>query len=341
MITKNENADRAKQAKISLDDYCKLRNIQLLHSRTIITILKKMLTEQEDCQDAAVRLLNMVPSTVVGLSPTKSNQIKSINLVALKENETESYRRLHRYITHLANGGKQRTDDNLLAANVFTKRSAVFGEAKKALSTAAHGGNKKEVIELCQQILKTREEIEKTWGLDKDTVTVQCIDNIKAILDISKAGESDHMLVRKLKGDSEQKRKSWQLGEGKWGTIEDLDMDVVNYVLHNSATPVGVSTESAVVAQNVNPFDEFKESTADGFLSRIEAAASIQDVGAILNVSPTALKVFAETLAPKFNLYRLPDSLRGVVLSLLRDRNRDAEKVKPTRMLFNSGVIEA
>ena len=160
-----------------------------------------------------------------------------------------------------------------------------------------------------------------------------------AVLETYKAGKSDHTLVRKLKGDSEQKRKAWQLGEGKWGTIEDLDMDVVNYVLHNGATPMGLTNIPAVVEETKNPFDEYMEWTTAGFLGRVETAANTQDVGAILGVPVTALSTFAEFLEPNFNLGQLPQTFRGVVLSLLRDRNRDAEKVKPTKMLFMA-VIE-
>jgi len=120
-------------------------------------------------------------------------------------------------------------------------------------------------------------------------------------------------------------------------------MGVVKYVLHNSDIPVELPTQSVVTAKrdNVNPFDEFRESTAAGFLDRVEAATSIQDIGAILGVSPIPLQAFAEILESNLNLDRLPENFRGLVLSLLLDRSRNAEKVKPTKMLFKAGVIEA
>ncbi|KAG9242952.1 hypothetical protein BJ878DRAFT_568906 [Calycina marina] len=203
-----------------------------------------MLMEQRGdpngCKEAVTRLLNLIPATI--------------------DNETWSYRRLHRYIVHLSNGGNNPPDDNLIASNVFTKRSAVFSMTKKALST-----------ELCQQIFKARGGIEKAWGLEKDTGTVQCIDNIKAVLEAYQADNHDHMLIRKSKGDSEQKRKPWQLGEGKYGTVQvSASAEDVCAVLGVSYSPSKIRTFAALFAPGFYADEHLLESFRRTVLSLLQ-----------------------------------------------------------------------
>jgi hypothetical protein len=347
VITNNEGTDTIKKRKASLDEYCKPRNIQLLHSRTIITILKMMLTEQDECEDVAKRLLDVIPATV--------------------KNETESYRRLHRYIEHLARGGQQRIDDNLLSANVFTKRSASFRNAKKALSDAASKADKENALKLCQEIMQERAAIEKCWGLNKDTVHVQNLPNIKALLEAYTSGtEVKPRLVAAIKGDSEQNRLAWQTGQGQDGEIEELDVTFMNQVLYgnprgyaslirhvpgagtvhvkkrgklkeledamkpNVLNSIGATTTleghapgaGSVTVKKRDEFEDFEGTMKLFILNSIRAAATVEDVSGILGIPPSAMIAFATILAPDTQLESLAESFKVVMLSLLRDRAR-------------------
>lgn len=327
MISKNEPSDLAQRKVATLKDYCKARNIQLLHSRTVITILKQMLTGQSQCQDAAVRLLEVIPSTV--------------------ENETESYRRLHRYIVHLAAGGKQRSHDNLLAANVFTKRSACFSKLKTELSNAVRTDNKDETVKLCLEILAERASIEKTWGLDENTVHMQGLAHIKDVLaalsqpsDDGKATNLEKALRMKALGDNEQKRVAWQIGKGQYGTIEALDEDVLNQVLYGKDKTETVPKD--VAADDPDTFmavqDEFElcaHLAKAGFVKSVQAVKSVQSICNMLEIPESSMRVFAKMLAPDFNLdEELASSFKTLVLSLVQDRNRDAKVVRPTEKLL-------
>jgi len=74
------------------------------------------------------------------------------------------------------------------------------------------------------------------------------------------------------------------------------------------------------------------------FLNHVRVVDSAQGVCGILGVPQTAMEAFAEMLAPEFKMERLPETFKKVVLMLLRDRNRDAEKMKPTARLFETFV---
>ena len=322
-MTKNEKTDTAALLLTSLAAYCAARNVQLLHSRTIVTALKKMLTEQADCKDVAARLLDIIPSVL--------------------ENETESYRRLHRYIEHLAAGGKQRVDDNLIIANVFTKRSAVFSKAKNSLAQAAGTGDKAKIIQICEEILKERASIEEVWGLGKDTVHIQGLPNIKKIMEAAQSEgdeEIDAKLVAAAKGDSEQKRQAWHIGNDQ---IEELEVSVLNHILYGNGNGEDhamsdAPAASTVVAKKQGEFEVFEGSMQVSFLNHVRVVDSAQGVCGILGVPQTAMEAFAEMLAPEFKMERLPETFKKVVLMLLRDRNRDAEKMKPTARLFETFV---
>ncbi|KAH8592190.1 hypothetical protein B0O99DRAFT_663354 [Bisporella sp. PMI_857] len=323
VITKNNTPNMAQLRLTSLEDHCKARNIQLLHSRTIITVLKRMLTEQEDCKDAASRLLSAVPAHV--------------------DNQTESYRRLYRYIVHLSSGGQKRADDNMIAANVFTKRSAVFSDAKKKLVNAASDGEKDKTIDICQQILKLRSDIEKEWSLNEEAVHIQGLAAIQEVLNSLLAGkELDKKLVGRLKGDGELRRSAWQIGDGKYGTIEELHEGVMEDILHGTknatSTPAaGPNSAATLTIASLSPFDEFKESTNAKFLEKVHTVANFGQVCGILNTPESALEAFAALLAPGFQSEELPGNFSALVLQLLRNRNRDADKMKPALKLF--GVV--
>jgi len=87
VVTKNENLTEIKMSRTAETiKYCVLRNIQLDHSRTIITIFMRMLTTEDiDVAAVATRLLEQLPQKL--------------------ERQTQSYTKMIRYLEHLAKGG--------------------------------------------------------------------------------------------------------------------------------------------------------------------------------------------------------------------------------------------
>lgn len=345
MMTKSEQPEKAASGSVkrikSLQQYCKARNIQLLHSRTIITTLEKMLTEQgeADCQASAYRLLRVIPEHV--------------------ENETGSYTRLFHYIQHLAEGGKQRSHDSIIAANVFTKRSAVFGEAKRALAEALAGKelDRPRIVEACRHLLAMKAAIEKNWGLEEGTAKIQNSKPIYEVIDASLSeGEPlkiSKEAIEKIRSDAEMLRKPWQIGDkGEFGDIEKLDKKLVSQVLGRdlnisemnqhvqaSRSEHDKSEDDRVLAVRVEQDElaRFKGTHKAEFLDDVKTTTSVEDVCRLLGLTLGALRAFVGLLVPDHQMKvetHLALSFKKVVLMLLRDRCRDPEKMKPTKMLL-------
>ncbi|KAK2594953.1 hypothetical protein QQS21_007311 [Conoideocrella luteorostrata] len=125
VVTKAENVTQIKSSPVAdMIKCCKLRNIQLEHSRTIITIFMRMLTTQDMhiprcCSSTSVRPLS-----------------------SKLEKQTEGYTRMIKYLDHLAKGGQRRAKDDLIAANVYIKRSTAFAELKSQVAESCRGRQK-------------------------------------------------------------------------------------------------------------------------------------------------------------------------------------------------------
>lgn len=324
--------------KSSLEDYCRARNIQLLHSRTIITILKKMLTKPEDCKDVAKRLLEYIPDHV--------------------EHESESYKRLYRYIVHLASGGARRSDDNVVAASVFAKRASPFKKAKNELSERCGELRytndlventppelKEKIVSACKQLFNIRSAIENEWGLKPETLRLQNMLNIQKIyakFNLTNGDGVSRKTIQSCLGDAENKRVPWIIGDGvKYGGIEELDLDFINTILGDDATESSTqvskpstSTSTAVVLSTDERLVGLKELMKPGFLSQIRKTSTVKDVCDVLKITSGAMEAFIEMLSPGFDMEKLPERFKEVVVALVNDRSRGEGKNRPTEMLL-------
>lgn len=362
MMTKNEQSQKGLSGRIkriaSLGEYCRARNIQLFHSRTVVTILERMLTEQSDSdrQASAQRLLQVVPEHV--------------------ENETQSYSRLYQYVHHLAKGGSQHSHYNLIAANVFTKRSAAFSEGKQRLAALLQSGehDMQKIADACQQLLATKSAVEKRWGAKEGCAKMQNSKAVCGILDeslkaLARITQDDghdstdavpmripQELATRASSDAEINRDPWQVGgRGEFGEIEKLDRKLVHQVLGTYAAVdrgggdhVKVEEEEVQTTRNArdlalvelppeDDFSEFEKVFKVDFLEGVKTAASMQDVCRLLGITTGAMDAFVAMLVPDRKtqvIYCLPLTFRQMVLVLLRDRSRDAARVKPTKLLL-------
>src|SRR4051812_23794388 len=96
--------------------YCKLRSIQLEHSRTTADIFICMLDSNMDRKAVVTRLLAALLSRLA--------------------KQSKSYLKMIEYLEYIASTGLRREVDDIIVAGVYLKRSAIFEETKLAAAKA-------------------------------------------------------------------------------------------------------------------------------------------------------------------------------------------------------------
>ncbi|KAF4630947.1 hypothetical protein G7Y89_g7187 [Cudoniella acicularis] len=342
VVTKNEKVDEIKAGRVEeMVKYCKLRNIQLEHSRTILTIFMRILTEDTDYETVARRLLKHLPQKL--------------------QKQSRSYTKMIQYLKHLATGGQRRVDDDLVTASVYTKRSAAFGELKKAVSAACKENSEVKIKESCQKILDKHTGIATLWNLDPTLLKSQNIGAYKDLLE-AKFGEDideetkakNEKLFKQVIGDAEQNRVPWQVGkEGQLGdNIEPFDEAFAHEIITGDtsvaiATPSDPTPAAGVVVAKKEPegFAQFASTVRSDFISKMEKTLSGEDVCKIIGVPASAMRVFVKALNPDFGWEDLGEKFKAVILSLLEERSgRDGSR--PVKRLLDihnktSGTLES
>lgn len=334
VVTKNENMTEVKISRTAeMIRCCILRNIQLDHSRTIITIFMRMLTSEDiDIAAVATRLLEQLPHKL--------------------ERQTQSYTKMIKYLEHLAKGGQRRVNDDLIAASVYTKRSAAFSELKTKVSKACESNDWAEVKVSCQALIDKHAEIAALWHVKPELLKIQNLAVYKGLLNADFGDDVDqetksktHELTRQVLGDAEKRRVPWQVGTGaKFGdSIEPLDEAFLHEILSGkkpeSLTTVDSHKKSATVTTTIigkkteDEFEQFKSSLQSGFITTMQKNLSAEDVCDIIKVPVTAMQVFIKALNPDFVCERLGENFKEVILGLLKDRSNRAES-RPVKKLL-------
>ncbi|KAF4958407.1 hypothetical protein FSARC_11024 [Fusarium sarcochroum] len=328
VITKNENVAEIKASRVSeMLRYCKLRNIQLEHCRTIITIFERMLTsEDSDIPAIASRLLEKVPRKL--------------------EKQTSGFTRMMKYVAHLANGGERRVADDLVYANVYTKRSAAFKDLKNAVAEACSEKDWETAKEICQAMMDKHQEIATEWHVDPENLKVQNLRMYRQLLDADNSSEDwvpDKKTIRKILDDAEKRRVPWQVGknESAGDEIESLDEDFVNEILtgvrQELSDAVQEEKEKLVVIAKTIPqdsFSQFESSLAPSFIKTMEKTLSPDDVCKILKVPVSTMRIFVHSLNPNFVWENLGGQFRIVILDLLKNRSNRLESRPGSKMLL-------
>lgn len=336
VVTKNEKVAEIKMNRtLGWLEYCQLRNIQLEHSRTIITILMRMLTtENINVAAVAARLLEQLPQILY--------------------RQTQSYTDMIKYLDHLARGGQRRGRDDLTASSVFTKRSAAFAELKANVSEACERRDWVKVKESCQALLDKHAEIAALWKVKPGVLKIQ---NMKAYKDLLNTNFGDDIdqdtkirtqkIVQKVLNDAEKKRVPWQIGnEGEYGNnIEPLNEAFLHHILSGEKSDFLATSNSHRKLETSTPiieqkpgdgFSQFGSSLKSAFVSKMEQNLSAEEVCGIIKVPVTAMRVFAKALNLEFVWDDLGGGFKAVILDLLKDRSGRAESC-PTRKLFELG----
>jgi hypothetical protein len=337
VVTKNENLAEIKQNRTAdMIRACKLRNIQLEHSRTIITIFMRMLTEENiDVAAVATRLLEHLPRKLEG--------------------QTQGYTRMISYLDRLAGGGQRRAKEDLVAASIYTRRSATFAALKAQVSDACQTKDWVGVKQSCQALLDKRSEIATLWGMAPESLVVQNIKAYQGLLDADFGDSVDaetklksYELTRQALGDAEKSRVPWQIGkEGEFGAkMEPLDEAFVDEILTGTTPDTPVTEDAAKAAPETatdlvtreatdlaSQFLEFTSVLRPGFINAMQKTLSAEDVCGLLKVPATTMRVFIKALNPNFVWEDLGENFRVVILGLLNNRSNRAES-RPAKGLL-------
>jgi hypothetical protein len=334
VVTKNENlAEIRLNRTAEMIKYCKLRNIQLDHSRTIITIFMRMLTTKDiDIAAMAARLSDHLPQKL--------------------ENQTQSYAKMIKYLEHLAKGGQRRVNDDLVAASVYTKRSAAFRELKNEVSEACENNDWGKMKESCQTLMDRHAEIASLWQVKPESLKIQNLKVYKELLHAHFGEDNDQNtktknceLTRQVLGDGERKRVPWQVGkEGQFGDkIEPLNEAFLQEILTGEKSrPLNIidsDPKSAILVTGVigkkleDDFAHYKLSLQPSFITTMQQNLSAEDVCGIIKVPVTAMRIFIKALNPEFVWEDLGGNFKEVILGLLRDRSNRAES-RPSKKLL-------
>ncbi|KAH8649256.1 hypothetical protein BX600DRAFT_111958 [Xylariales sp. PMI_506] len=336
VVTKGEDLTAIKVNHVAeMVKYCKLRNIQLDHSRTIITMFMRMLTTAGvDIAAVAERLLEQIPHNL--------------------ERGTQSYTRMIAYLSHLAKGGHRLVPEDLIAASVYTKRSATFSELKNKVAEACGSNDWLKVKEACQLLLDKHAEIAALWKVKPQSLNIQNIKVYKDLLnadfgdDASEETKSKNLeLTRRALGDAERWRRPWQVGKsGEFGNnIEPLDEAFLHEILTgeklestaiaaSGPEPIATAATTAVIEQKASDFAQFISSLQASFISTMEKKLSAEDVCRIVKIPVSAMRVFIKALNPDFIWEDLGDNFKLVILGLLKDRSNRVES-RPVKKLLD------
>ncbi|CAG8974980.1 hypothetical protein HYALB_00012103 [Hymenoscyphus albidus] len=338
VVTKSEVAAKAKSS--ASDDmiyyYCKLRNIQLDHSRTIITILMRMLTEEGiDTAAVATRLLKTLPRKLAGQSP--------------------SYPKMIDYLKRVSKGGQRRPHDDIVAAMVYANRSAAFSKLKDKVYKACIGEDWVKMKEHCQELLDEQCKIAALWKVKPEDLKIQNFQAYKDLLRADFGAENKNLeLIHMVSGDAERRRVAWQVGKrGQFSDpIEPLDEDFVYEILtgkKNDSAGKKLGSRGLVDELETmeittsgkraieDEFDDYSSSLTSAFVNKMQKKElSSKAVCDMIKVPVSAMRVFVKPLNPDFVWEDLADSFKEVILGLLKNRSGRVES-HPTRRLLRMG----
>jgi hypothetical protein len=306
--------------------YCKLRNIELEHSRTIVTIFMRILTEDVDRKAIATRLLENLPKKL--------------------ERQSKSYTKMIKYLEHLAAGGERIAIDDLSTASVYTKRSAEFGELKRKVAKACKLKEDAKIKEWCQTIVDKHAKIAALWNVSATSLKTQNLEAYKQLLNTDFGAEIDDItnkLFQKVIGDAERERVPWQVGKkGEFGDdIEMLDEEFVHEIMTGEA-PVAITKETVVMVIDLDEkvpelgLAQFSSILPPDFITEMEKTLSSEDVCEIIGVPFKAMRVFAKALNPAFVWEDLGQNFKEVILTLMKERS-DRDGSLPAKRLLGLG----
>ncbi|KAF5699618.1 hypothetical protein FMUND_14693 [Fusarium mundagurra] len=296
VITKNENVAEIKENRV-LEKlrFCKLRNIQLEHYRTIITIFE---------------LQENIPSEL--------------------EKQTKGFTRMMQYINHLAKGGARRPANDLVYGNVYTKRSAAFKDLKIAVALASVLDLHKEIALKWQ--IKSKQLKVQNLHYYRDLIDADVSDDanqetknrtkkiVGRIIDDAEKRRIPWQVSNYAAKDNVEPLDEQFFDEVLTGKCPEAEIKAVVEVVKEELVEEG-------------GFAAFKTTMAPKFIFTMEKALSAEDVCKMTKVPGSSMRVFIRALNPEFEWDDLGQQFKIVILSLLRDRSERMDSRPAARML--------
>lgn len=331
----NRNEDLARFKLTKRDDLamgCKLRNVQLKHYRTIITVLERILTGINiDIAAAAGRLLKHVPQQPAPYS--------------------QGYIWMIEYLHHLARGGQRRYSDDLAAARLFNSYSACYSDLKKQVVEACKNNEWAKMKNFCQEMMDMHAKIAAIWQVKPESMEFQNMIPYKRLLNAD-FGESFDPTARganlrlsiQVRGDAETHRIPWQVGDKHIydHALEPLDDNFIQHIL------TGSGPQSSSVIGKIGPergmttmvqtrikdeFAQFASLMQPSFIATMQSDLSAEDVCRVIDVPTTTMRVFIKALNPEFRWDKLGESFQKTIMGILKSRSSGAA-YHPTRELL-------
>ncbi|KAF5699627.1 hypothetical protein FMUND_14691 [Fusarium mundagurra] len=295
-VITNENVAEIKENRVSeMLRFCKLRNIQLEHYRTIITIFE---------------LQENIPNEL--------------------EKQTKGFTRMMQYINHLAKGGARRPANDLVYGNVYTKRSAAFKDLKIAVALASVLDLHKEIALKWQ--IKSKQLKVQNLHYYRDLIDADVSDDanqetknrtkkiVGRIIDDAEKRRIPWQVSNDAAKDNVEPLDEQFFDEVLTGKCPEAEIKAVVEVVKEELVEEG-------------GFAAFKTTMAPKFIFTMEKALSAEDVCKMTKVPGSSMRVFIRALNPEFEWDDLGQQFKIVILSSLRDRSERMESRPAARML--------
>jgi hypothetical protein len=265
-----------------------------------------MIKSDLDRSAIATRLLNALPSHL--------------------EKQTESYKRIIRYLKHLSLTGERREHDDIIVVSVYLKRSAIFKTLKQAVAKACLANNNSDIKKTCLELMEKFKEIAESMKLQNAKLTMQNASAYQGLID-THCDEEDEMgaairtqrkaFMHQVIGDAEKARVQWQVGkEDQYGDdIEPVDEAFMQHIMTGEAHAFTLeeAAPGKVTRKAEKGMKQFSDVVTPDFIVKVDNALTPEDVCKIMNIPVTTMRVFAAALNPTYDWETLGTNFKNVV----------------------------
>ncbi|KAJ5933998.1 hypothetical protein N7454_006327 [Penicillium verhagenii] len=302
----------------------KLRNIQLDHYRTIITVLMRTFdVENVDIAAITTRLLDHIPKRLESLSG--------------------DYSRMLGYLKRLAQGGERSAREDHFIANIYVLRSGCFGELKNNVAEAHERGEWSKMKGFCQEIVDKRTSIASFWRVKAESLKVQNFEVYKALLN-QKFGENIDMLtmcrnwqlIQQVRDDAERLRVPWRVGlKGECvNEVEPRDEEFFQAILTGENLELFDETSDIeVTGDDLN----FEWTKSVNLAAMMETDFSSEDACRMMDIPVKTMRVFTKALHPEFVWEDLEKNFKETIKILLAQPATTQAGSRPSEGLFGLG----
>ncbi|KAJ5921486.1 hypothetical protein N7466_009812 [Penicillium verhagenii] len=328
VVSKSDKVGRLKRdRKAEMIRSHKLRNIELGHYRTIITVLMRIFDVENVHVDIAAittRLLDHLPRRLKRLS--------------------SDYPRIISYLEYLAKGGWRTPKEDQFIANIYILRSGCFGELKNNVLEAHEREEWSKMKEFCQEIVDKRNSLASFWRVKAKSLKVQNFEVYKALLH-QEFGENIGMLtmcrnwqlIKQVQGDAERLRAPWQVGQKgeSANEVEPRNEEFIQAVLTGENSELFEMSDIEIPGDGLN-FESIKDLSLAAIMST-DMDISSEDACYLMNIPVQTMRVFIKALVPEFVWEDLGKNFKKTMQHLLALPATNQVNSRPSEALLGLG----